>query len=636
MAVTAVKQPQNVPETASITGLYLNEYQEIVKPHQQLLISDYFINHWIRRLKPTLSWIVVALQQACWRADDDRCTISQAKLCEEIGINRTTVTRALKNPWRHWLIPAVTYNKATFNPKKRSFQPLPAQYSVFLTPPLTPDHLTGLYTYLKSADTPTHNVSDVEAAIYALTSQPTKEALKTLEASVGEETLFPDPLPLTQVVEQATDIKFDQLSAAKSEKLSRQLSTLQTHLTRGDTLCRQYFRLTWVPQLGSSMAWLVMALRSRCYYNKSSGELRDVYTWRKKDLADIVGQSTQNLRTRLLRHAYADHFFQIIADEKHKITLQVGMLEEPLTTELAPEYWQRQAENANFYNIDENETQTFATSSSPERKLLQHRFDQNANNRNIGHDKTQTFATQSPKTLSHQDSQKESIQQKTNTNTGGVSDTFSAKIHPINPPQIDRKQQLFDLLCRLPKQGMQPAIARQVLDALPEEALIQWLHYVAEDQSVIDPVRLLVTNVLRRRLLPPEVPLDPAQLQARHAREIGWGLRSADDIANAPSDPFTQNPEGAEAISAEAQLWTEVLDQLRLQMPRATFDAWLRDTELAEIAGNVCTILVKNQQAKAWLSNRLSSSIIRALTQVLGQAVAVNFVIWEDWSGSVS
>ena len=176
-------------------------------------------------------------------------------------------------------------------------------------------------------------------------SQPTKEALQTLEAAVGEHPLFPDPLPLTQVwLEMATPVKFDQLSPAKAEKLTRQLNTLQAHLTRGDTLCRQYFRLTWVPHLGTSMAWLVMALRSRCYYNKSSGELRDVYTWRKKDLADVVGQSTQNLRTRLLRHAYADHFFQVVSDEKHKITLRVSMLEEPLTTESAPDYWQRQVE----------------------------------------------------------------------------------------------------------------------------------------------------------------------------------------------------------------------------------------------------------------------------------------------------
>ena len=262
------------------------------------------------------------------------------------------------------------------------------------------------------------------------------------------------------------------------------------------------------------------------------------------------------------------------------------------------------------------------------RKLLQHRFDQNANNRNMDDQKTQTFATQSPKTQSHQDSKKESVPQNHNTDTGGGLESANTKIFPINPPQPNRRQQLFDILCQLPKQGMQPDTARQMLDAIPEDALIQWLHYVSEDSSVIDPVRLLVTNVLRRGLLPPEASTDPAQLEARHAREISWGLRITDALADMPED--------AAPLSAEAQLWTEVLDLLRLQMPRATFDAWLRDTELAEISGSICTVLVQNPQAKAWLSNRLSGPITRALTQVLGQTVDVNFVVWEDWSGAFS
>jgi hypothetical protein len=289
-----------------------------------------------------------------------------------VGVNRTTITRSLKNPWRPWLIPDITYNQPTFNYQKQSFQPLPAQYTVYLSPPLIPDHLTGLFGYLK-ANVSTDTLAAITTAIQDLMNQPTKQALQTLEAYAPPHTPFDHPLPLTTVVELATGLSFNHFPLSQTNPLKRQLATLQSHLTRGDTLCRQYFRLNWVPELGPALAWLIMALRSRCYYNKTTGELRDIYIWHKKDLAGILGQSTQNLRTRLLKHKYAGHFFQILDDQKHKMSIWVRMLEEPLTTESAEEYWQRQARNANFCNIGATRTQTFATSKLPERKLLQHR-----------------------------------------------------------------------------------------------------------------------------------------------------------------------------------------------------------------------------------------------------------------------
>jgi hypothetical protein len=407
MAATTLHQP-SPEEIATVTGLSLNEYEEIVKPHRQLLISDYFINYWVSRLNPTLAWIVVALQQACWRVDADTCTISQAQLCHEVGINRATITRSLKAPMRRWLIPNITYNQSTFNYHKQAFQPLPAQYTVYLSPPLTPEHLTGLLGYLK-ASVSTNKLSAISEAIQYLMDQPTRKALETLEAHTASHSLFNDPLPLTTIVELAIDVKLNHLPASQTTPLKRQLAALQSHLTRGDTLCRQYFRLNWVPRLGPALAWLVMALRSRCYYNKTTGELRDSYTWHKKELAGVLGQTTQNLRTRLLRHEYAGHFFQILDDQKHKFTIRVGMLEEPLTTESAQEYWQRQSKNANFCNIEPAQTQTFATSNQPERKLLQHRAGPNANFCNIEPARTQTFATYSLKTLNNKDLTNDSI-----------------------------------------------------------------------------------------------------------------------------------------------------------------------------------------------------------------------------------
>jgi len=618
MAATITELPPT--ELASITGLYLNEYEEIVKPHRQFLISDYFINHWLRRLKPSLAWIVIALQQACWRVDADTCTISQTQLGQEIGINRSTITRSLKNPWRHWFIPTISYNQAAFNLRKKTFQPLPAQYTVYLSSPLIPDHLTGFLGYLKDV-VPAKDPATITRAIQDLIDQPSKQALKVLEGYAGQQPLFSDPLPLTTVLETALDIKLNRLPPSETTRLKQQLATLQTHLTRGDTLCRQYFRLNWVPKLGPTLAWLIIALRSRCYYNKTTGELRDTYIWPKKELAGILGQSTQNLRIRLLPHAYAGHFFQILEDNKHKLTIQVGMLEEPLTTESASVYWQRQAKNANFCHIEADETQTFATSAQPEGKLLPHRSDQNANFCHIEADETQTFATHGTKTLNLQDSNQDSEQNIQKTQDNIVGGDKSTKDHIQVGTQ---KHRLFEILCQLPSQGMRPDVARQILATIPETALIQWLHYVFEERSVIDPVRFLVASILHKEAAAPLPPTDGIRLQERYLREVAWGLRQPVTETDHPS---AGGPSGQ---TGEMVLWQEVLDQLQLQMTRAIFDKWLKHTRIVRVIDQEYTIGVDNEQAKAWLANRLRPVIVRTLAHVVGQEVQVNFVVLSD------
>ena len=61
------------------------------------------------------------------------------------------------------------------------------------------------------------------------------------------------------------------------------------------------------------------------------------------------------------------------------------------------------------------QTQTSATSRQTERKLLQHRVKRNANFCNITNRQTQTFATQSLKTLKQQDSLKQNIDNNQST-----------------------------------------------------------------------------------------------------------------------------------------------------------------------------------------------------------------------------
>ncbi len=78
------------------------------------------------------------------------------------------------------------------------------------------------------------------------------------------------------------------------------------------------------------------------------------------------------------------------------------------------------------------------------------------------------------------------------------------------------------------------------------------------------------------------------------------------------------------------RLWQAALGELELQMTRATFDTWLRDTRcLGCEAEDTLVIGVKNGYAVAWLQNRLYPHIRRTLYRLAGKEMHAQFVVWE-------
>ena len=73
--------------------------------------------------------------------------------------------------------------------------------------------------------------------------------------------------------------------------------------------------------------------------------------------------------------------------------------------------------------------------------------------------------------------------------------------------------------------------------------------------------------------------------------------------------------------------WQAALGELKLQMPRATFDTWVKDTSVVQQENNEYVIGVPNAYAKDWLENRLSAMMKRALANVTGQSVELKFVV---------
>ena len=77
------------------------------------------------------------------------------------------------------------------------------------------------------------------------------------------------------------------------------------------------------------------------------------------------------------------------------------------------------------------------------------------------------------------------------------------------------------------------------------------------------------------------------------------------------------------------RLWQAALGQLQMEMPRATFDTWVRDAELLAYEDGAFIVGVQNAYARDWLEDRMLATIKRVLIGLAGRTVEVRFVVWQ-------
>jgi chromosomal replication initiator protein len=78
------------------------------------------------------------------------------------------------------------------------------------------------------------------------------------------------------------------------------------------------------------------------------------------------------------------------------------------------------------------------------------------------------------------------------------------------------------------------------------------------------------------------------------------------------------------------QAWQAALGQLQIEMPKAAFDTWVRDTEFISYEDGSFIIGIQNAYARDWLQNRLSSTVTRMLTGIMNRTVEVRFIVWQN------
>ena len=80
--------------------------------------------------------------------------------------------------------------------------------------------------------------------------------------------------------------------------------------------------------------------------------------------------------------------------------------------------------------------------------------------------------------------------------------------------------------------------------------------------------------------------------------------------------------------------WTATLGQLEMELPRTTFDTWLRETEGLAFEGMDLLVQVPSVFTIAWLEQRMYQTILRALRQSSGELLDVRFqVSGRSWWG---
>ncbi|MDH3942653.1 MAG: chromosomal replication initiator protein DnaA [Anaerolineae bacterium] len=78
------------------------------------------------------------------------------------------------------------------------------------------------------------------------------------------------------------------------------------------------------------------------------------------------------------------------------------------------------------------------------------------------------------------------------------------------------------------------------------------------------------------------------------------------------------------------QAWQAAVGQLQVDMPKATYDTWVKDAKLVASEDGAFIIGVENAYARDWLDSRLTATINRILTGFVNRTVEVKFVVWAE------
>jgi len=109
----------------------------------------------------------------------------------------------------------------------------------------------------------------------------------------------------------------------------------------------------------------------------------------------------------------------------------------------------------------------------------------------------------------------------------------------------------------------------------------------------------------------------PTEKAAMMANSQGQGMLCFYEVDTAP-----------ETTSADS-MWQEVKERLQMQLPQATYNNWVKQTQLVSITGNQWLIQCASTLAQELLENRLNGTLTRTASSVAGQQIELKFIVRE-------
>jgi chromosomal replication initiator protein len=73
--------------------------------------------------------------------------------------------------------------------------------------------------------------------------------------------------------------------------------------------------------------------------------------------------------------------------------------------------------------------------------------------------------------------------------------------------------------------------------------------------------------------------------------------------------------------------WQAATGQLQMEMSKASFETWVRSTEVVKYQEHTFTIGVQNAFARDWLEKRLTSTVERLLGGLMDGPQKVEFIV---------
>ena len=130
---------------------------------------------------------------------------------------------------------------------------------------------------------------------------------------------------------------------------------------------------------------------------------------------------------------------------------------------------------------------------------------------------------------------------------------------------------------------------------------------------------------------------DPGDLLSREEREAKkherWMAYCKQFDSDYPDDTPEPKPAHPKIPDEASLIWQTAYGDLQLQLPRETFDTWLRNSRLVNFENDEFVIGVDSIYAVEWLKHRLHKVVLGVLRRIAEKDVDVNFVLLPNAAG---